>query len=122
MRLLLDEHYSPAIARQLRERGHDVIALVERPELVAMADDRLLEIMALEGRALLTENAVDFLPLAHQAALEGRSHAGILFSSARRMPRSAGTIGLFVRALDAFLAEHPEDDACHDQLHWLSPR
>jgi len=30
VRLLLDEHYSPAIALQLRERGYDVVAVTER--------------------------------------------------------------------------------------------
>jgi Domain of unknown function (DUF5615) len=27
VKLLLDEHYSPEIARQLRTRGHDVVAV-----------------------------------------------------------------------------------------------
>ncbi len=33
MRLLLDEHCSPEIARQLRTLGHDVVAVAERPDL-----------------------------------------------------------------------------------------
>lgn len=31
VRLLLDEHLSPEIAHQLRARGHDAIAVGERP-------------------------------------------------------------------------------------------
>ncbi len=119
MRLLLDEHYSPEIARQLRKRGHDGVAVGERLELVELADSELLERMAGEGRAVLTENAVDFVVLAEQAALAGQDHAGILLTSPRRMPRRKDTIGLFVRTLDAFLEKHPAKDAVQNQLLWL---
>lgn len=120
MRLLLDEHYSPQIARQLRGRGHDVVAVGERPDLVGLADSELLERMAGEGRVILSENAVDFVVLAEQAALAGQEHAGIMLTSPRRMPRRKGTIGLFVRTLDAFLEKHLAKDACQNQVLWLS--
>jgi uncharacterized protein with PIN domain len=42
VKLLLDEHYSPAIARQLRILGHDVVAVAERADLVSLSDDGLL--------------------------------------------------------------------------------
>ena len=38
VKLLLDEHFSPDIARQLRAKGHDAIAVKEHPELPGEED------------------------------------------------------------------------------------
>ncbi len=121
MTLLLDEHFAPQIARQLRDRGHDVVALVERSDLIAVSDAELLDRMATEARVTLTENAVDFVPLAQQWALEDRKHAGVLLTSPRTMPRRTETIGLFVRSLEVFLRAEGAEEACRNQVHWLRP-
>jgi hypothetical protein len=121
VRLLLDEHYSPVIAEQLRERGHDVESVVERAELRGLGDRELLERGTAERRALLTENAADFMPLLRDAAAAGEAHAGVVFTSPVAMPRGAGTIGVFVDALDRFLGERRADDALANQVAWLRP-
>jgi hypothetical protein len=74
VKLLLDEHYSPAIARQLRTRGHDVMAVAERPDLVGLGDDELLARMAQEQRAIMTDDVKDFLPLAGRATVAAEHH------------------------------------------------
>ena len=40
--LLLDEMLSHTIAQQLRSRGHDVMAVVEDPSLMALPDEEIL--------------------------------------------------------------------------------
>ena len=119
MRLLLDEHLSPEIARQLRSRGHDVEAAVERPELVALPDHELFARMAAERRAILTNNVPDYIRLFNEALAGGQEHYGLVLIDDRSMPRSRNTIGLFVRVLHDFLEASPAEDALRNQLRWL---
>ena len=118
MRLALDHHYSTAIAIQLRSRGHDVIAVIERG-WEAEGDELLLRLCEQEQRGLVTNNVADFMTIARRWAIEGRSHAGLIFSSDASMPRARAAIGLFVRALDDLLSSHAPDDALRDRVHWL---
>jgi hypothetical protein len=112
VRLLLDEHYSPKIADELRKRGHDVVSVKERDDLPGLSDLR---------RALLTENVADVMQLVRDAATQGDRHLGVVFTSPRSMPRGVRTIGLYVDVLDAFLREHPGEEALLDQVAWLGP-
>ena len=122
MKLLLDEHYSPAIARQLRTRGHDVVAVAERADLVSLSDDDLLRRMAQERRAIMTNNVKDFMPLANRAAQGDDDHYGLLFTSDKSMPRRSDAIGRVVNALEAFLQRHQSEDSYRNQVQWLSVR
>ncbi len=111
--------YAPEIARQLRQRGHDVVAVKERPELVEASDAELFAWMAAEGRAIVTNNAADFMPLFAQAALDEQHHNGLWLTSDRSLPRRRDTIGRFVAVLDRLLQEHPDPATDLDQLRWL---
>ena len=121
MRLCLDEHYSPRIAGVLHERGHDVIAAQAVAAFRGLSDGELLERCVGEGRALLSENAADFMALVHDRAARAEGHSGMIFSSPVSMPRGAASIGRFVQALDRLLRDHPSDDALRDQVRWLRP-
>lgn len=119
MRLLLDEHYSPEIARQLRQRGHDVVSINERPELEGLADGTLFARMARERRAIVTNNVKDFVRLADRAATTGEEHYGVLFTSDRSLPRRKETIGRFLTVLDRLLAETPDEAGYRNRVRWL---
>ena len=119
MRLCLDEHYPPQIAVELRKLGHDVISVAERTELVSLSDADLLAAMHADRRALVTENVVDFAPLARQLAAAGEHHHGLVFTSPRSLPRSRRTIGIYVKALAALLDRFPARDALVDLAEWL---
>lgn len=121
MRLLLDEHYSPTIASELRERGHDVASVAERDDLRGLGDRELWGFASAEGRALMTETVADFMPLVREAAAQGERHFGVVFTSPRSLPRGPRTIGVYVDRLDSFLRNCPADDALADQVLWLSP-
>jgi len=122
LRLLLDEHYSKVIAEQLRERGHDVISVTERADLVGSRDDELFTRMAAERRAIVTENWPHFQLETRKADANATNYYGILFTSRRQLPRSKKTIGLYVRVLDDVLSRHPVEDALSNSYCWLPDR
>ena len=111
--LLLDEMHPPALAQMLRDKSHDVVAVAASADLAGTDDGTVLDFAAGEGRCLVTENVRDFAVLARQG-----SHAGVLFVSARRWPRTR--VGI-VR-LAAALHEALERDRIprRDEVAWLS--
>ena len=119
--LALDEMFSPAIAAALRDLGHDVIAVAERSDLRAMADDAIFAWAAGQGRWLLTENVKDFRPILLQA-LQARSPiVGLLFTTSRAFPRSRKNPGPLIQALHAWLlAGPPEPPLTEDWLLTVS--
>jgi hypothetical protein len=121
MRLLLDEHFSPRIATELRLRGHDVIAARAEPQLRGLSDEQLLASATEQRRAVVTENVADFIELHRATVVRGRRHFGLIFTSARRFPRTTRGIGRIVRALDALLDVRHPDDGLVNQTWWLEP-
>ncbi len=118
MKALLDEQLSPEIARLLRGRGHDVDAVVERPDLVGLGDLDIFTVAVAESRAVVTNNVKDFRPLAAQLLAEGRTHAGlILLPSSRTRTRTA--VPALVEALETVLLAHPAGIATSER--WIGP-
>lgn len=118
MRLLIDHHYPPDIARQLRRSGHDVWAAQERG-WQSLDDDELLACCSEESRAILTNNAVDFTLIARALAADGRSHAGLVFTSDASRPRTRDAIGRFVADLRQLMRAHPGDADLTNRVVWL---
>ncbi len=120
LKLLLDEMWPRWVATSLRELGHDAASVLDRPDLVGRPDAVILDAGRVEGRAVVTENVVDFRPLARFALDRGESHAGLVFTSNRRWPRHRrATFGRLVDALDALVLELPHERALADREHWL---
>ena len=119
MRLLLDQHYPPSIARHLRDRGHDVTSVAEEPHLRDRPDREVWSHALAEQRAVLTEDVRHFTLLVREWAAADERHFGVIFTSPRSMPRGRETIGVFVERLDEFLRERPAENAVADQVHWL---
>lgn len=110
MKLLLDEHLSPEVDRQLRERGHDVIAVGERTDLRGRPDRVHFASLPDEQRAMVTRDLADFRPLLAEALRRGSSTYGLVCVPAR-FPFNRRGIGRLVAALDALLKAHPAVDA-----------
>jgi predicted nuclease of predicted toxin-antitoxin system len=119
VKLLLDEHFSFRIAEQLRKKGCDVIAAVERLELREMSDDELLRWASRNERAVLTENVQDFLPIHAGFLNHGEQHYGLILTSARKFPRSTAGFGALVTALAKVLSQHPGSAWLRSDIFWL---
>jgi Domain of unknown function (DUF5615) len=120
VKLLLDEMISPAIARRLRELGHDVQAIKrDRVELEGLSDRELVEGMQAERRAIVTNDVADFQPLHDRLVAAGGGHYGMLFTSDQRMPRTKAGIAGWVDVLDAFLREHRDEAALRNRVAHL---
>jgi hypothetical protein len=107
--LALDEMFSPAIAVALRDLGHDVIAVAERPELRAITDDAVFAWAAGQRRWLVTENVKDFRPILLQALQAGTPILGLVFTASRAFPRSRKNPGPLIQALYAWLLSGPPE-------------
>jgi predicted nuclease of predicted toxin-antitoxin system len=106
MRLLLDEHLSPAIAVTLRSRGHDVVAVAERADLRTLSDPMVFAAAVQERRAVVTLDFRGFRALARQALVQGSPSFGLVL-----VPRGRSSWRVaIVDALDRLLRELPGDD------------
>lgn len=114
VRLLLDEHFSPEIARQLRTRGHDVIAVKEHPEPIGRADRVHFASMPEQRRAIVTQDLGDFRPLLSEAMRAGAKTYGLVCVPAR-IPLSRGAVGQVVASLEQVLQAHPGDEDLIDR-------
>jgi len=109
VKLLLDEHISPEIARQLRKRGHDVIAVGERPGLRGRPDRMHFACLPNEQRAIMTRDLADYRPLLAESLRHGTATYGLV-RVPRRFALNRQGIGRLMLALDALLYEHPQPD------------
>lgn len=117
MKLLLDEHVIPAVAQQLRQRGHDVVT-VRDMRLEHAPDPDLMAGASRSRRAVVTVNHQDFRPLHAAYLTSGRQHYGLIL-----IPRPAWLagrgLGRLINALDTLLRTYPADDAMDTAEIWL---
>ena len=110
---------SPAIARELRARGHDVEPAAGNPDREALSDPEVLALARTEHRAIVTNNLRDFRPLHHDAITPGGpGHYGMIFmpSTYRRTKADTGRI---IAALEAILTQHPGETDLANGEAWL---
>jgi hypothetical protein len=110
---------SPAIARELRSRGHDVEAIQEHPEWCSYDDPRVLDLARDEHRAIVTDNLLDMRPLHYEAiAPGGPGDYGMVFIPGGR-PRTRDDTGRIVAALEQKLAARPGESDLANGEDWL---
>ena len=91
MKFLIDEMFSPAVARHLTDLGHDA-QHVRDLGLAGCTDDEVLHRAAVEGRVVVTENAVDFVPLLDACASADDVTPAVVLALKRSLPADAGAM------------------------------
>jgi Domain of unknown function (DUF5615) len=118
VKALLDEQLSPLIASLLRDRGLDVVAAVERSDLIEASDREVVETAMREQRAVVTNDIKDFRPIAAERLTNGRGHAGLILLPASRS-RSRDATGALTDAIETLMRAHP--NGITDSEHWIAP-
>jgi hypothetical protein len=86
-----------------RAKGHDVLAVVDDPALAGSADEQILAHAAATGRALVTANIRDFMPLDARYRAPSQAHAGLILVSAKTFPQDRTFTAAITSALSALL-------------------
>jgi hypothetical protein len=101
VKLLLDEHISPAVAEGLRRRNRSlaVVCMAEwkNGEFLGQQDFVCLQQAAVQGLTLVTYDRRTIPPLLKIWAEEGRKHGGVIFVDEKTI--SPADPGGLVRAL-----------------------
>ncbi|MGH3030489.1 MAG: DUF5615 family PIN-like protein [Gaiellaceae bacterium] len=122
MKLLLDEMISWRISVELRNRGHDVVAVErDRPDLEARLDPTVLEAAAADQRAVVTNNVRDYLAAHERLRARGEDHYGIVYTYADTLPRNRAAFTLWVSTLEALVETRPAEMALLNRVHHLLP-
>jgi hypothetical protein len=107
LKLLLDEHISPDVAKGLRRRNRilEVRYMVEWEDgyFLGQEDSPCLREAAVQGLTLVTYDRRTIPPLLKTWADEGRTHGGVVFVDEKTI--SPADIGGLVRALTRLARE-----------------
>lgn len=117
MKFLVDEMFSPAVARHLTDLRHDA-QHVRDLGLAGRTDDKVLHQATAEDRVVVTENAADFVPLLDAAASAGVVTPPVVLVLKRTLPADAGAMANELANRLARWADHQPDPYRH--VHWLS--
>jgi hypothetical protein len=116
IRLYHDHNFHERFAVDLRRHGFDLVMAREMGHQLLSDEDHLTWATG-QGRALLTHDLRDFVPLARRWNFEGRQHAGIILSE-QPGPTSYGVLlRRLLRLLDTLTA-----DDMVNRVEWLDQR
>jgi hypothetical protein len=107
LRLLLDEHISPDVAKGLALRNRSLVVRYmadwENGALLGQQDSACLELAAVGGLTLVTYDRRTIPPLLKTWAEQGREHARVIFVDEKTIAPS--DVGGLIRALTSLFKE-----------------
>ena len=85
MKWLIDEMLPPTVADELRDRGHDAVAVLEM-EMQGAPDADVFELAVKEQRVVVTENFADFAALVEQHQTDNKPSTPVVFVRKSSLP------------------------------------
>ena len=82
--------------------------VVAGPALVALPDEQILARAASTGRALVTANIKDFIPLDARYRVASQAHAGLILVSAKTFSQDRSYTAAVTSALSALVDQSPQ--------------
>jgi predicted nuclease of predicted toxin-antitoxin system len=116
VRFLIDEMFGAEVRSRLEKAGHDAVH-VRDLGLAGAADRDVLASAAESDRTVVTENAVDFVPLLDARTSAGLSVTPVVIALKRTLPSGAGAMNHALVERLARWAEANPDPYRH--VHWL---
>jgi hypothetical protein len=122
MRLLLDIHIDPLVAKALVAEDIDIVSLRDwqAGDDREVPDDVILADALFEGRVLVTYDKRTVPPLVRRWMHEGTTFAGVIIVDRLTIPQ--GDIGGLIRALRAFAIEQGDADWTNRLDYLRTPR
>jgi predicted nuclease of predicted toxin-antitoxin system len=117
VKFLVDEMFSPAVARHLTDLGHDA-QHVRDLGLAGHTDDEVFARATAEDRVIVTENAGDFVALLDAATSRGIVTPPVVLALKRTLPAEAGAMANELASRLARWADQHADPYRH--VHWLT--
>ena len=108
MKLLLDEMYTPTLARAMQAAGIDAVTIIELG-MTGTADPDVFVYAVRENRVVLTENVADVVSIAAQHSTAGAHHPGLLIALSNRFSRRPAGHGPLLKATQAHQTEDLSD-------------
>lgn len=115
MKLLIDEMYGERVAELLRDSGHDAVH-VREIGLGGSPDNDVLARAVEESRTVVTENAVDFLPLLDQRQSAGLAMTPVLIALTTSRGVGGALHTRLANAIGLWATNSPDP---YHHVHWL---
>lgn len=116
---MLDEMFAPQIGQLLRQDGIDCVSVADDRLLCAQDDATILAAALEQGRALVTNNVIDFEPLRRNRVALGQPVPALVCTDDSTFPRNRDYVGHTAAALAAAATAHLVG-SCGGVL-WLTP-
>lgn len=114
MKWLIDEMFPHAVAEELRDKGHDAVAVFEL-EMQGALDDEVFERAVKEKRVVVTENFVDFAALVERRQADDDPCTPVVFVRKLSFPAGGALPAHLAEHLDLWAEANPDP---YEGLHW----